>query len=772
LDDTFELETNPGASKTIYLDFNGHFSNNNSWDHSINFPAWNREGGSGSFSNAERIEIQTQFQNVAEDFAPFDVNVTTKDPGLAALTKSSIFDQNYGVRVVNTQATGGFGNGIGGVAYLRSFDDSIDNPVFVFNKGANNGAQTISHEVGHALGLSHDGLNSSTYHPGTGFGETSWGPLLGAPFGRNITQWSNGDYAGSTETENDLAIITNSLNGINYKADDVGNSISTASDLDAEGNLVFDWGFIERNTDVDYYTFTTSGGLVDLDINAFGENPNLDIRIKLFDSSGSQVLSNNPSDGVDALIQRTLPAGTYYLAVDGVGKSGVYSDYGSLGFYSIEGTIPGTSASQKIGEVGNIPSLNHLWKTIQLSQFYQNPVVVAGPATTSGVDPVTVQIRNVTSSSFQIRINEWDYRDGRHNPERVDYMVVEAGTHQLTDGTVLHASKINSQNQAWTQRTFGNAFSNSAEAPVVVASVTTVREDSAVTTRIRSVKNSGFQLKLQEEQAADQVHAGEEVSFIAIERGNGQTGGSDFIVAETGRVVDHRSHRIEFDPHFSTRPSLFAEMQTTFGGDTATVRMRNLVRSRTIIFLEEERSADSEVVHTTESVGYFAIPQGDIFAGSATSFAANAAAGLRSGSNNSDSNTDLSAALARVQAWGEWSLNYGSHDHDDDQHSHDYSPVSVDDTTCGHGDGCGCASCVPSSNQVEAASDFRSFAFATGQYESIRSRFSSAPELSVGPYKSGWFVSIEDGVQNPYGSWLDRIRQHQFDSFFGNDLGL
>ena len=132
LADTFKLETNPGASKTIFLDFDGHNSVNNAWDHDINFPAWNRDNSS-SFSAAELIEIQIQFQNVAEDFAPFDVNITTKDPGVAALTRSSFFDQNFGVRVVSTQATEGFGNGIGGVAFLNSFNDAIDNPVFVLS---------------------------------------------------------------------------------------------------------------------------------------------------------------------------------------------------------------------------------------------------------------------------------------------------------------------------------------------------------------------------------------------------------------------------------------------------------------------------------------------------------------------------------------------------------------------------------------------------------------------------------------------------------------
>ncbi len=346
LANTFGLASLPTATKTIFLDFDGHHSVNNSWGHDIVFPPYNSSGSSSSFSNSERVEIQKIFQNIAEDYLPFEVNVTTADPGLAALTKSGAGDQTWGVRDLHTQATAGFGNGIGGVAYLNSFNDSIDNPVFSFNKGINNGAMTGSHEVGHSLGLSHDGLFGQSYHPGTGSGSTGWGPIMGAPFNKNVTQWSNGDYSGATTTQDDLSIITKPANGFGYRTDDYGSSIGTASTLTDVDGSIFAWGIIERNTDLDFFEFTTGAGTVTFDINPFGENPNLDIEARLYDSVGDVLGTSNPLNGLDASFNLNLAAGTYFLSIDGVGKPGVYSDYGSLGFYSIDATIVPTSGGQ------------------------------------------------------------------------------------------------------------------------------------------------------------------------------------------------------------------------------------------------------------------------------------------------------------------------------------------------------------------------------------------------------------------------------------------
>ncbi|MCX7410923.1 MAG: hypothetical protein NTZ32_22845 [Planctomycetales bacterium] len=176
---------------------------------------------------------------------------------------------------------------------------------------------------------------------------------MGAGYYRNLVQWSKGEYAAANNQEDDTAIITSptsngfgSPNGFGYRVDDHGDNQGAAVAIVGTSlNGLFNVnqiGVIEKTTDSDWFKIVTKGGLLTLDAVGGVENTMLDIQLDLYNSSGSLVVSDNPLADVTASISQTVPAGTYYLKVDGVGAGAVlgtgYSDYGSLGTYRITGT--------------------------------------------------------------------------------------------------------------------------------------------------------------------------------------------------------------------------------------------------------------------------------------------------------------------------------------------------------------------------------------------------------------------------------------------------
>ena len=117
---TFLLHSRPTATKKIYLDFDGHTTTGTSWNSaytagaSFATPAFNIDSTTG-FSDAELLRIQMIWRRVVEDFAAFDVDVTTEDPGLEGLRRSTSTDQAYGVRVcIGGSSSDWFGSAAGG----------------------------------------------------------------------------------------------------------------------------------------------------------------------------------------------------------------------------------------------------------------------------------------------------------------------------------------------------------------------------------------------------------------------------------------------------------------------------------------------------------------------------------------------------------------------------------------------------------------------------------------------------------------------------------
>jgi hypothetical protein len=354
LGDTFKLHSRPTANHVIYLDFDGHVTSGTLWNtqftngNSFTTPAFDTNGNTGSFSDAELERIQLIFQRVMEDFSPFDVDVTTEFPGLERLRNTGGADTQWGIRVVIGGDGAWFGGG-GGVAYLRSFDWNSDTPCFVFEDNLANGnekytTEAISHEVGHTLELSHDGRTSPAeeYYEGHGSGVTGWAPIMGVGYYRELSQWSKGEYPSANNPEDDLDLIT-TRNGFGYRADDHGNTRATASSATVNGSSVTGAGVIERRTDFDYFKFTAGAGNITISISPFVRSPNLDILAELYDSAGTLLTSSNPAALLTASISYNASAqAEFFLKIDGVGRTDIspgYTDYGSLGQFTFSGTI-------------------------------------------------------------------------------------------------------------------------------------------------------------------------------------------------------------------------------------------------------------------------------------------------------------------------------------------------------------------------------------------------------------------------------------------------
>jgi hypothetical protein len=325
------LSSNPSAAAKLFLDFDGDTSAR--WGEYTpgTTPAYGQDADFTSFSAAEASAIQEIWSRLAEKFSPFNIDVTTVDPGNLTNHQTA--------RVVFGGAGSWLGTSAGGVAYVGGFNNSAPNTSWVFTQNLGNGyapyaAEAAAHESGHLFGLEHQAQWSgstlvSEYSPGT----STTAPIMGSSYSSPRGLWWKGTPSTSpTYSQDDMAIIAGPANRFGYRADDFGGSIGAAAPLALSNNAFRTSGVVERTTDWDFFKFETGAGNVSFDAATIGAGATLDLQLGLFDGAGTQLaLASTASLGEK--LSTSVAAGTYYLGVASRGN------YGDVGQYTLSGAV-------------------------------------------------------------------------------------------------------------------------------------------------------------------------------------------------------------------------------------------------------------------------------------------------------------------------------------------------------------------------------------------------------------------------------------------------
>ena len=247
-------------------------------------------------------------------------------------------------------------------------------------------------------------------------------------------------------------------------------------------------------------------------------------------------------------------------------------------------------------------SLDEYWMEFDVSDHYSYPAIVAPALSYNGSDPAHVRITGLTGSSFKARIEEWPYLDDVHLEEQAGYLMLDPGTYSTTNGRQIEAGRTH-VNHEWESVSFENSFSTT---PVLFAMPQSTTGSDPIVARIQNASPSGFQYRVQEQDAghATEYHYEEMTSWMAFEPGRGSLGGRSYEANTT--IADDSWHHIQFSRSYQT-PTFLADVMSYNGWNSTTIRWKNLTSSGVDLFVEEEQSDDEETGHADETVSYLVL---------------------------------------------------------------------------------------------------------------------------------------------------------------------
>ncbi len=276
----------PSAPASIYLDFDG--------DAGTNSDPFSEDADGTTFNASEQTVIYHAWRRMSMFYSMFNVNVTTVQPNVGVTPTAWI--------VLRPHMNGGYsGVNVFPNTSPVAFADADYFPQY--------SVEGIAHEIGHDFGSWHistyDTLGNKTVEYSVEF-DALQGAIMGGS-GGVVNKWKNWHSSLSESTgqpdaatrqddmdeiASDLAALVPGSDG--YRPDDFAGTIAAATPLSTIGNTQAVTGIIERLTDADAFSFTSTGGTYNILVGRDAPSP-VDVKVSIYNAS-SVLLASEDGD--------------------------------------------------------------------------------------------------------------------------------------------------------------------------------------------------------------------------------------------------------------------------------------------------------------------------------------------------------------------------------------------------------------------------------------------------------------------------------------------
>ncbi len=181
---------------------------------------------------------------------------------------------------------------------------------------------------------------------------------------------------------------------------------------------------------------------------------------------------------------------------------------------------------------GVMENVSHRWKTVRFPvQFTTTPVVFAQIVTKNDPTPIVTRLRNISTSQFQMRVQEEENEDGIHGVESISWIAMEQGE---VAGSLPYeiGSKLVSSSTA------NISFAQPLPTPGFIGTIQSFNENNPVNLRLTALSSTQASVFCQEETSFDPEinHGFETVGYMAMSGTGNLVNKDGEVIGEIGKL--------------------------------------------------------------------------------------------------------------------------------------------------------------------------------------------------------------------------------------------